>query len=160
VPWQAARFLPSFPRFFRGYVMFSGRAARPELFWWVLWWIVLTGVANVPFLVAFVAGIADPATLAPSSPPPTDLSPTNPFPVWAYLLSTMPPLMLVSTIIGGVIALACLLPWVALAVRRLHDGNRSGWWVLLSVVPVGNVLLLVLLTVPTDERAARYDLPG
>ena len=33
--------------------------------------------------------------------------------------------------------LGTIVPQVAVAVRRLHDTNRSGWWVLLPVVPYG-----------------------
>lgn len=53
--------------------------------------------------------------------------------------------------------LAAALPWLAIAVRRLHDTNRSGWWVLLYLVPFGNVVLLVFTTLPSDERGARFD---
>ncbi|MER5640908.1 DUF805 domain-containing protein [Kitasatospora sp. NPDC002227] len=40
--------------------------------------------------------------------------------------------------------LAVLVPSIALVVRRLHDTGRSGWWVLIGVVPfVGGLVLLV-----------------
>ena len=40
--------------------------------------------------------------------------------------------------------LALLLPTIAVQVRRLHDIDRSGWWILLSFVPiVGAIVLLV-----------------
>ena len=35
----------------------------------------------------------------------------------------------------GLFALAMLIPYLAVAVRRLHDTDRSGWWLLLSVIP-------------------------
>lgn len=41
-------------------------------------------------------------------------------------------------------AVAVLIPGLAVNVRRLHDINRSGWWVLLSFVPiVGGIVLLI-----------------
>ncbi|NNU48262.1 DUF805 domain-containing protein [Rhizobium sp. WYCCWR 11279] len=41
-------------------------------------------------------------------------------------------------------SLATFLPWIAMAARRLHDINRSGWWQLLGLlVPIGPVVLLV-----------------
>ena len=41
-------------------------------------------------------------------------------------------------------ALALLVPSVAVAVRRLHDTDRSGWWYLVVLVPfVGAILLIV-----------------
>lgn len=42
--------------------------------------------------------------------------------------------------------LATLLPALAVTVRRLHDTGRSGWWYLISLVPlVGGIILLVFL---------------
>ena len=41
-----------------------------------------------------------------------------------------------------VLFLGALLPALAVGVRRLHDQNRSGWFVLLSFVPLGVVVLL------------------
>jgi uncharacterized membrane protein YhaH (DUF805 family) len=38
------------------------------------------------------------------------------------------------------------IPGLAVLVRRLHDTDRSGWWLLISLVPVlGSLWLLVLL---------------
>ena len=37
------------------------------------------------------------------------------------------------------------------AVRRLHDTGKSGWWVLISLVPfVGGIVLIVLLAQPSE----------
>ena len=44
----------------------------------------------------------------------------------------------------GVFALASIVPMLAILVRRLHDTGRTGWWSLLWVVPIVNLLLLVL----------------
>src|SRR5437868_2365525 len=38
--------------------------------------------------------------------------------------------------VSGLIALALLLPGLAAAVRRLHDKDYAGWWVLLILVPI------------------------
>ena len=42
--------------------------------------------------------------------------------------------------------LAVLIPSIAVAVRRLHDTDRSGWWIFIALVPIiGGIWLLVLL---------------
>lgn len=41
--------------------------------------------------------------------------------------------------------LGLLLPLIAVAVRRLHDTGRSGWWYLISLVPFGGLVLLVFM---------------
>lgn len=46
-------------------------------------------------------------------------------------------------IIFIIAALALLLPSLAGAVRRLHDTDKSGWWLLIGVLPFGNIALLV-----------------
>lgn len=49
-------------------------------------------------------------------------------------------------VIGGVYSLAILIPAIAVSVRRLHDTGRSGWWLLISLVPlVGAIILLVFM---------------
>jgi uncharacterized membrane protein YhaH (DUF805 family) len=46
--------------------------------------------------------------------------------------------------LGTVFVLAMLLPSVAVGVRRLHDIDRTGWWLLIALVPlVGAIVLLV-----------------
>jgi len=38
--------------------------------------------------------------------------------------------------LSGFFLLATLIPGLAIAVRRLHDSNRSGWWVVLPFAPI------------------------
>lgn len=47
-------------------------------------------------------------------------------------------------------SLLVLLPWIAACTRRLRDAGLSPWWQLISLAPVGGILvLLYLLTYPT-----------
>ena len=39
-------------------------------------------------------------------------------------------------------SLLVLIPGIAVGVRRLHDTNRSGWWILISLIPIIGVLVL------------------
>ena len=44
----------------------------------------------------------------------------------------------------GFFGLATLLPNVAIAIRRLHDLDRTGWWIFLGLIPlVGWIILLI-----------------
>jgi hypothetical protein len=78
----------------------------------------------------------------------------NPFPVWWFLLTSMPVFAQIALGVFVVVGLAALLPWIAIAVRRLHDTNRSGWWVLLYFVPAGSIALAVFLALPSEPPAA------
>ena len=53
--------------------------------------------------------------------------------------------------------IAMLLPGLSAAVRRLHDIDKSGWWILISLIPfVGAIWLLVLLASTGTEGPNRY----
>ena len=48
--------------------------------------------------------------------------------------------------LGTLYALAVFLPSLAVSVRRLHDTGRTGWWLLIGLVPViGAIVLLVFM---------------
>lgn len=47
-------------------------------------------------------------------------------------------------LLSGIWTLAMLIPSIAVSVRRLHDIDRTGWWVLIALVPViGTIILLI-----------------
>ena len=63
----------------------------------------------------------------------------------------------VGLILSGVLALAVLVPSICAAVRRLHDINKNGWWLLLSFIPiVGAIILIVWLAKPSDNGENQY----
>ena len=43
---------------------------------------------------------------------------------------------------SGLYSLLILIPSIAVVVRRLHDTDRSGWWILISLIPIIGVLVL------------------
>lgn len=48
-------------------------------------------------------------------------------------------------------ALAVMLPSLAVAIRRLHDTGKSGWMILLGLIPfVGFIILIVFYVQPSD----------
>ncbi len=52
---------------------------------------------------------------------------------------------------------ALLAPTIAVQVRRLHDQDRTGWFVLLNIIPyLGAVIVLVLMTLPGTKGTNRY----
>ncbi len=56
-----------------------------------------------------------------------------------------------------VYALAVLIPSIAVAVRRLHDVNKSGWWYFIALIPlIGAIWLLVLFCTEGDKGDNQY----
>jgi uncharacterized membrane protein YhaH (DUF805 family) len=52
--------------------------------------------------------------------------------------------------------LAVIIPGLAVAVRRLHDTNRSGWWLLISIIPIVDLILLVFLVQASQPGPNAY----
>lgn len=60
-------------------------------------------------------------------------------------------------ILGGIFSLAVVLPSLGVAVRRLHDVGKSGWWLLIGLVPlVGGILLLVWACTDSNPGENQY----
>lgn len=58
---------------------------------------------------------------------------------------------------SGLYSLLVLLPSIAVIVRRLHDTNRSGWWILISLIPlVGVLVLLVFMCLDSQPGKNRF----
>jgi uncharacterized membrane protein YhaH (DUF805 family) len=51
----------------------------------------------------------------------------------------------------AILALGLLLPNLAVTIRRLHDTGRSGWWILIALIPfVGGIVLLVFTLLASE----------
>ena len=54
-------------------------------------------------------------------------------------------------LLGSIYALAVLIPALAVSVRRLHDTDRSGWWLLIMLVPLIGVIVILVFTVQDSK---------
>jgi uncharacterized membrane protein YhaH (DUF805 family) len=60
-------------------------------------------------------------------------------------------------LLSGIYSLAVLIPTLALWVRRLHDIDRTGWWLLINLIPlIGTIVLLVFALTPGTPGSNRY----
>ncbi len=55
-----------------------------------------------------------------------------------------------------VLALANLLPWLAVSVRRMHDIGKSGWFLLITFIPFGNIFILFSLASEGSKGKNEY----
>lgn len=114
---------------FRKYAVFSGRATRPEYWYFVLFMYLLW----IPLFIWFFS-TASLATWDSESDFPAGLA--------AVFL---------------MVWLALLLPAWAVTVRRLHDSGHSGWFILITLVPlVGGIVLLVTLAADGNYGPNRF----
>jgi uncharacterized membrane protein YhaH (DUF805 family) len=103
------------------YATFTGRARRSEF-----WWFVLFGI-----LVNIAASIVDSILFGHSS--------------YSGMMGGGGMHMgYDGGIIGSIASLALLLPNLAVGARRLHDIGRSGWWMLIALIPVIGWILLIV----------------
>ncbi len=96
------------------YVDFSGRASRPEYWWFYLFTILLS---------------------------------------WGSLIVDH------SGVVSGLVNLALLLPSLSAAARRLHDTNRSGWWMLIACTIIGLIPLVIWLASRGSDQSNQYGSP-
>lgn len=53
--------------------------------------------------------------------------------------------------------LGLLVPGIAVAIRRLHDQDKSGWWLLLAFIPIlGGLVLLVFMFLEGTKGDNQY----
>jgi uncharacterized membrane protein YhaH (DUF805 family) len=110
------------------YATFTGRAPRSEYWWWLLTMIILFSIL----------GVIDGLVIAPM----LGIEPSDP--------TAGQPLSLI-------VSLGLLLPNIAVSVRRLHDTDRSGWWLLLGLIPlIGSLVLLVFYLQRGTEGSNRF----
>jgi uncharacterized membrane protein YhaH (DUF805 family) len=110
------------------YTTLTGRAARSEFWWWILF-VVLLNIST---------GIIDGIVVAP-------LLGFEPFAEFAG--------QPVSLILG----LVLFLPGFCVGVRRLHDIDRSGWWYLILLIPfIGVIVLIYWWAQPGTKGSNRF----
>jgi len=60
-------------------------------------------------------------------------------------------------LLQGLYALAVLIPFIAVTVRRLHDTGRSGWSMLIGLIPIiGAIVLLIFMVLNSEPGANQY----
>lgn len=105
------------------YATFSGRASRSELWWWVL----------SVFVALTITRIIDGAVVAPI------------LGFERFQSEGGQPLSVI-------VSLGVILPNLAVGARRLHDIGKSGWWLLIGLVPaIGMLVLLYFYVQPSEE---------
>lgn len=87
---------------------------------------------------------------------------------WMFVLFNMLvsiALAVIEGVLGGpgitviIYSLAVMIPSIAVAVRRLHDTSRSGWWIFIALIPlIGSIVLLIFLVLDSAEGDNDYGL--
>ena len=131
------------------YADFSGRARRTEYWSFVLFNLLFVLIPSIIFAVASVKGMVDS------------------YSGYGYRSHSMSTSLIVAIVMGGILvlsALAVLVPSIAVAVRRLHDTGRSGWWYLAfavgSCIPVvgwiASIVFIVFMCLDSEPGANEY----
>jgi uncharacterized membrane protein YhaH (DUF805 family) len=58
--------------------------------------------------------------------------------------------------IQGLLQLALLVPGLAVGARRLHDTGRSGWWLLIGLIPIVGWIVLIVFFVQDGQPDNQY----
>ena len=108
---------------------FSGR--RKRLSYFMTWLVLLAIVLAIHFVLGAVAGASNPRN--------PDAG------------------MAVAEAIAALLSLPLAWPFYAVGAQRLHDMGYSGWFQLLTLIPLVNLILfLVMIFAPTQQTANKY----
>ena len=116
---------------FGKYTVFEGRASRSEF-----WYFFLCINIVAPFAIGFTIGVIE-AIYFPES---LELAWMEPAPLDWHL-----------DILLTLLTIFTFLPYLAVFTRRLHDTNRSGWWILIYFTIIGIIPLFIWLCTNGDE---------
>lgn len=67
--------------------------------------------------------------------------------IFMFVVSVMDGVLGSFGILSGLYALGVFIPGFAVTVRRLHDTGRSGWWMLISIIPILGIIVLTYFMV-------------
>ena len=68
------------------------------------------------------------------------------------ILSSIRGIGIIFYILLLVYCIAVILPAIAVGIRRLHDTDRSGWWLLICLVPIIGAIILIVFTVQEGTK--------
>lgn len=111
---------------YRRYADFSGRSQRKEYWMFYLFTVIVYFVASI--IMSAGAPTIDPAT---------------------GQLTGGGGAMMVGMAILGIFWLVTIIPAIAVSIRRMHDQDRSGWWIL---CPIANIIFLFIDGTPGPNR--------
>ncbi len=115
-------------RYFSNYFNFQDRARRAEFWWPVVMQLLVYLVLIFAHMTIFgVSGQGE-----------------------------MNAMSLLLTAVWLIFGLACLIPTLAVSVRRLHDKDMSGWWYLINLVPFGSLVLLFMYATEGTQGPNKY----
>lgn len=122
----------------RRYAQFSGRSRRKEFWLYLLGLLVVAAIAAILDAVLGLGGEVDRYVVH---------EPGN------YAAGFQSHGGLLSLLVG----LGALIPTLAVAVRRLHDIDKSGWLLLLNLIPlIGGLILLFFYVQPSMPGTNRF----
>jgi uncharacterized membrane protein YhaH (DUF805 family) len=114
----------------RRYAEFEGRSRRMEYWMFVLMQLMVAAAVGLLVILLYFTTTTE-----------------------SQMMAVLTPVM----ILAGLFSLFCLIPGLAVVVRRLHDTDRSGWNILWSLVPiVGGFVLLYFYVTEGTPGPNRY----
>lgn len=154
-PLHGATLPQALVRFFSNSFRIRGRASRSEYWWWMLVNVVILGVLQFAIPALFRGGPRSGLLFGPFGSAFASIELFT----WRAGDTEVTPLLATVLTISGIWVLLTLIPGVTVAVRRLHDSNLSGWWALLGLIPIGQLVMLGLAVRRSRPEGARFDEP-
>jgi len=124
------------------YFQFSGRATRSEFWYFILYSIIISFVLGLIGSVLGIEYVMQMDTVKVLEGTGELVSTTVDFPL---------------NLLQIFFSLLLFIPSLAISIRRLHDLGRTGWWYLISLIPLlGALVLLIFFVLPSQEHDNEY----
>ncbi len=73
------------------------------------------------------------------------------------ILSILQSIADIDNVLTGIYGLLTILPSLAVGARRLHDSGKSGWWLLIGLIPfIGTIILIIFFCMDSEEGDNRF----
>lgn len=125
----------AYKEMFKNYANFNGRSRRSEY-----WFVVLANfiIMMVAYIIMFIPFLADVINYGE--------------PLESSMFT-----MVIFCVLLMIYGLAVMVPSLAVGVRRLHDTGKSGWYMLMSLIPyIGSIILIVFMATDSQPGVNQY----
>lgn len=131
-PAQTFNMMSAYKSMFKKYSQFNGRSRRSE-YWYAT--LLNSLICFAAWLIIVIASISNDGYISDGTG------------IFIGFVG----------IIFGIYGIAVIIPGLAMAVRRLHDTGRSGWFMLIGLIPyIGAIILLIFMCQDSQPGANKY----
>ncbi len=135
----------SYKAMIKNYANFNGRTSRGDFWLSYIMYFILSMVFTLPTIIELIINLEQIDAIREVNQKTITISPT------------VSSIIGILFIIGMIFQLFNIIPLLSIRVRRLHDTNKSGWFILLYLLGgIGEIILFVFYCLPSVDVSNMY----